>query len=271
MALDLEIWKIYWIPKAEEGKWRLIAMLVAPYRIWARHCNKTIAKWIRALNRDWIAYGPGCSAEGTTYEAAIEAERYTGRYHDTVVTIVGDLEKGFEKVIHSRLRQAAKAHGFPVQILELALNMYKAARRIRCGSAYSRPVYTNMGVLAGCPIAMAALLLASIDPVEEFLRTKPKYLSVFKVYVDDFSLTFTFGGCDYNADYVSEMVDTAYRELNTQLKRVGLVLSRDKNKSVTNKEEVAHAIEKRMSDLHMQTESQMVKLGVDYAAGTPIG
>ena len=38
--------------------------------------------------------------------------------------------------------------------------MYKAARRIRYGSAYSRPVYTKVGVLAGCPVAMGLLLLA---------------------------------------------------------------------------------------------------------------
>ena len=268
-----DIWRMatmVMIPKAEEGKWRLIAMLVAPYRIWARHCNKIIAKWIRTLDRSWTAYGPGCSAEGTTYEAALEAERHTGRYTDTVITAIGDLEKGFEKVIHGRLRHAAEVHRFPKRILEFALNMYKSERRIRCGTAYSRAVKTNMGVLAGCPIAMAALLLACIDPVHYFLRSGPRNLSVFKVYVDDFSLTFTFGGCNYNADHMAEVVEDTYRKLDALLGEAGLLLSYDKNKSVTNNTDVAARLVKRMSNIKMKTADQIVKLGVDYAAGKPV-
>ena len=268
-----EVWRnatMVMIPKAEEGKWRLIAMLVAPYRIWARHCNKTIAHWMREQDREWVAYGPGCSAEGATYDAALEAERHTGRYTDTVVTIIGDLEKGFEKVIHRRLRAAAKAYKFPMTILNLALNMYKSNRRIRCGSAYSRPVKTNMGVLAGCPIAMVALLLACIDPVEEFLRWGPRYLSVFKVYVDDFSLTFTFGGCNYNPHYMAEVVEASYRKLGENLRGAGLVLSIDKNKAVTNNSEVEATLTKNLKDIRLKCTDQIVKLGVDYAAGNPI-
>ena len=91
-----------------------------------------------------------------------------------------------------------------------------------------------MGVLAGCPIAMVALLLVCIDPVEEFLRWKPDNLSVFKVYVDDFSLTYTFGGCKYSPAYMAATVETSYRKLVEVLAKAGLYLSKDKYKAVTN-------------------------------------
>ena len=257
------------LPKADPGKWRLIAILPTPYRIWARHANRVIAQWIRDQDRTWVAYGPGCSAEGTTYEAALEAERHTGRYNGTVVTVVGDLEKGFEKVLHNNLVKAAKAYGLPMKIVRLALNMYRAGRRIRCGTAYSKEVFTNMGVLAGCPVAMVALMLSCIDPVEEFLRLGPRCLSVFKVYVDDFSLTFTFNE-RMGPNEVVDTVSTYYRKLDALLRRTGLKLSLDKNKSVTNKTTVAQILTKQMSDVKMASEKQLVKLGVDYAGGCQI-
>ena len=57
---------------------------------------------------------------------------------------------------------------FPLDNLVLALSMYTAGRRIRCGKAYSVPVVTKVGVLAGCPLAMGLLLISIVDPVEDF-------------------------------------------------------------------------------------------------------
>ena len=49
----------------------------------------------------------------------------------------------------------------------------------------------------------------------------PQHLSVFKAYVDNFSLTFTFGGCEYNANHMAEIVDHGYRKLGENLRRAG--------------------------------------------------
>ena len=70
--------------------------------------------------------------------------------------------------------------------------MYKAERRIRYGNAFSKAVYTKVGVLAGCPVAMGLLLLAVIDPVDRFWKNIPRELASLKVYVDDFVLSFIF-------------------------------------------------------------------------------
>ena len=118
-------------------------------------------------------------------------------------------------------------------------------------------------------MAMVALMLACIDPVEEFLRWGPCSLSIFKIYVDDFSLTFTFGG-GVAATYVVEVVEEAYRKLDTVLRYTGLKLSIDKNKSVSNKVEVATQLKKRLADMKMKSDAEIVKLGVDYAAGCPV-
>ena len=111
-------------------------------------------------------------------------------------------------------------YGFPEEALHLALDMYRAPRRIRCGAAYSQPVLTNMGVLAGCPIAMGLLLLASIDPIETFMKSVPKQLDLLMVYVDDLNLTFTFKDTEdvrYGKGYIAFQVNSTYRRLHAQL------------------------------------------------------
>ena len=44
------------------------------------------------------------------------------------ITIISDLEKGFEKVGHDHIAEATDKYGFPKRILRLALDMYRAAR-----------------------------------------------------------------------------------------------------------------------------------------------
>ena len=167
-------------------------MLVTPYRIWARRAGEDVSRWMAALDRSWIANGPGKAAEAAAYDIAIDAEasQYDG---DAInVTVAADLEKGFERVKHDVIRRNAVLYNFPSRILEPALSMYKAERRIRYGNAFSKAVYTKVGVLAGCPVAMGLLLLAVIDPVDRFWKTIPRELASLKVYVDDFVLSFIF-------------------------------------------------------------------------------
>ena len=196
------------IPKTEENKWRLIAILATPYRVWARRAGELVSIWAEKMadyGASWIGYGPGKSSEAAVYLAALIAEGGSGRNDDVTVTMISDLEKGFEKVLHTKLVVAAKVYDFPQTVLHLALDMYRADRRIRCGAAFSRAVRTNMGVLAGCPIAMGALLLATMDPMERFMQSIPRHLNLNMVYVDDFNLTFTFkeGMVKWTAEYMA--------------------------------------------------------------------
>ena len=77
------------IPKTEEGKWRLIAILVAPYRIWARRAGEDVSLWAESMAKKgmkWIAYGPKKSSEHATYEAALRAEACGGKYEEIAIT-----------------------------------------------------------------------------------------------------------------------------------------------------------------------------------------
>ena len=109
--------------------------------MWAKEAAREVSKWMAGLDRDWVAFGPGCAAEDAAYDICLDTEA-ANEEETFTVTIISDLEKGFEKVLHDNIAKAAETYGFP---LRLALDMYRAARRIKCGDALSMPTYTTQG------------------------------------------------------------------------------------------------------------------------------
>ena len=98
----------------------------------------------------------------------------------------------FEKVVHQKIKKNAKRYKFPWKKLALGLDMYKAPRRIRCGNALCRKLWTSIGVLAGCPIAMGALLLAMLPAMDKFTEMESEGLKSLDVYVDDVTTLYEF-------------------------------------------------------------------------------
>ena len=280
------------IPKAEAFKWRLIAMLVTPYRIWARAAGEDVSVWMSSLNRDWIANGPKKSAEDAVYQLSIKTEGDASEYGRVDVAVIDDLEKGFEKVSHDELRSKARVYRFPEVIMNVALSMYTGARRIRCGKAFSKAAHTQVGVLAGCPIAMGLLLLANLDPVDRFWKALPAHIQFsivgLKVYVDDFMMVFSFDTNKVTGDQIVTRVRGAYTRLSRQIKRAGGNFAVGKGKVAATGHQLALSIAKSLNCCTCGTQDcfsdrckcdtnhkimptkNMVMLGVDYAAGRPV-
>jgi len=230
------------IPKAEAYKWRLIAMLCTYYRIWARRTGEDVSRWMATLDRDWIANGPGKSSEHAIYDIALDAEAHDNDPNGVEVTMMDDLEKGFEKVVHSNLLSKAEIYNFPCSKLPLALSMYTGRRRIRCGKAFSKPVCTTVGVLAGCPIAMGLLLLSIIDPVDRFWKTSPTAMVRLKIYVDDFALNFRFNQREHTTDQMVMCAANAYRTIETAILQQGANFAKGKGKIVASQPALAKQI-----------------------------
>ena len=222
---DWRIANMVMIPKAEAFKWRHIAMLVTPYRIWARAAGEDVSAWMIALKRDCVANGPKKAAEDAVHDIAISTEANVGEYNRIDVAMIDDLEKGFEKVEHDTIRLKSEVYHFPPVVLKMALSMYTGARRIRCGKAFSKAAYTKVGVLAGCSIAMGLFLLANLDPVDRFWKELPKQIlsSIvdFKVYVDDFMIIFSFDRNKVIDGQINMRIRGAYTRLATKIKEAG--------------------------------------------------
>ena len=171
-----------------------------------------------SLKREWIANGPKKASEDVVYEIALDAEMAAGNYGHISVVMMDDLEKGFEKVNHADLLDKATIYGFPPNICTLAVVMYQSPRRIRCAAAYSKSTTTTRGVLAGCPIAMGLLLLANLNPVDDFWRNLPSRIkcniSNFKVYVDHFIIACRFDTNKLSHDEIQTMVTGTYIRLS---------------------------------------------------------
>ena len=246
-------WPVQWkdavmvmIPKAEQFKWRLIALLVTPYRIWARDAGRKISAWTTGLKRDWIANGPKKSSEDAAYDIALYSEIAAGNLGQISVVIMDDLEKGFEKVNHADLLAKASIYGFPSDIAKLAIAMYRSPRRIRCGMAYSRATRTNRGVLAGCPIAMGLLLLANLKPVDDFWANLPPRIRdnivVFRVYVDDFIIAFRLDSNKLSVDEMQTIVAVAYIRLSSAITKTGANFALGKGRVTATDIELANKI-----------------------------
>ena len=72
--------------------------------------------------------------------------------------------------------------------------MYRAQRRIKCGAAVCSLVWTRMGVLAGRPVAMGALCLVLLSPMDQLMREVPTSLTTLRVHVDDFTVAHRVDG-----------------------------------------------------------------------------
>ena len=83
-----------------------------------------------------------------------------------------------------------------------------------------------------------------MDPMEKFMKSIPKQLSLSMAYVDDFNLTFYFkdGLAKWTADYIAFQVDITYRRLQNELESAGLFISPEKNKIVSNNDQVLKKI-----------------------------
>lgn len=94
--------------------------------------------------------------------------------------------------------------------------------------------------------------------------------------MDDFHLTFTFNdeSTKHSAEFIAFQVDITYRRLQQELKEAELYILFEKNKAVSNSDKVIETLEAQMADVAPTkkplTHQQVVKLGVDYAAGKTI-
>ena len=123
-----------------------------------------------------------------------------------------------------------------------------------------------MGVLAGCPIAMGALCLAVIEPMDILMREVPNALADIKVYVDDFTITHRVDGkqSPYNA---AQQLAGIVARLHELLATVHLYCSVDKNQVLTNSLNYQQIVTHALAQWKYQSVETTKLLGVDYAGG----
>ena len=101
------------------------------------------------------------------------------------ISLFLDLSTFYETVSHSLLHSNAIEVGFPLLVLNGAVQIYRGARILQGDSQSSPPAYAQRGILAGCPVA-PALSKVALFPVCKRVHQEG-LATVLDVWIDDIS------------------------------------------------------------------------------------
>eukprot|EP00971_Amphidinium_carterae_P241328 4791843-Amphidinium_carterae.1 len=117
------------------GERRPIALLPQVYRLWSACCRADVVAW-RQLCKDRGETPVGQGALDETFDLAYLTEQRTAAgQHQAGVFL--DCSKCYERVPLSMLEQFAIESGYPLYVLNVALNVYSGQRRVLVRGAVS--------------------------------------------------------------------------------------------------------------------------------------
>ncbi len=247
----------------------MIGFTPAIYRIWARtrflDCRRVMESRVA---RPFLPAAPGRGAIQAVWDLSFETEVAKAQGLDSA-TATFDLKQYYEWLTMEELGRGAKRHGLPRLIATLLAHLYSGPRRIRVGTAISRPVYPRRSVLAGCPFALIIIRVITINPIENVLRLIDQRFKgwqatcSFFLYVDDAAITTTG-------------TSSAVRFLHKWVRRIVLQwisrvlkkhIAAGKSRCIVTSAAIKNALEDDLKPLGIVTSMEGEILGVDYAAG----
>ena len=112
-----------------DGGRRPIGVLPSIVRVWERTLKEHVQRWLRENRREFDWATQGRSAESAAWHQALIDEAAAGQ-GGASATVFLDPTKAFEHVKLEDVWSAAKALGFPLQILGPAVEASPSARRM---------------------------------------------------------------------------------------------------------------------------------------------
>ncbi len=177
------------------GGARLIGLIIALYRIWARLRYEDVQRALESrLGRPFHTAAPGEGAAMAAATASLLGEAAHGR-GEASATTMADIEQFYEQISFTELISGAAAFGLPPAVTSLVMHQYAGPRRLRVGQAHSQAVYPTRSVIPGCTWATVLIRMMVIGPAEKFLRAVQQRCTGFDVsinlniYVDDLAVT----------------------------------------------------------------------------------
>ncbi len=176
------------LPKASGGH-RPIGIAPAVYRLWSKARRAEADEWEARHPRAFFSACRGNGPVDTMWRLAARQEARCAE-GEVAATISEDVQSFFETVDRARLVTEARALGFPIPVLKAALAAYSAARVVTMNGRISREVYPEVGVVAGCSLAMALTKLYCIRAFDEVTEQIPPAVKL-DTFVDDLTLSAT--------------------------------------------------------------------------------
>ena len=247
--------------RKKSGAYRVVGNLTTFYRIWTRVRLPIVQDWERDRPSDifWATAGRG--ADVAVHAAAIQCDVAVSKGRTAAGGQI-DVWKCFEVLTHVTIVEQALLSGFPLDILRVAISMYRSERYLVLDKATAGPVFCAKGVTAGCTLAMAILRSTLLPTLEDFYHEvcAPKEITL-QVFVDDLSLL-VMG----SLDFVVRNTPYALRILLQRLETLYLHAADDKRKLIATAKTAALILPK-IADLNFTAEPCVEQLGIDFAAG----
>ena len=168
------------------GGTRPIGLFTAYYRTWSKARQGEASKWNAIHDRWFFAAGKGRSTSDPVWRQSVRNQLSTSE-GGHVASLCWDLRTFYESMSHTRLREQALLHDFPVALADVAINAYKMARLLTYEGQASDELFPAHGIVAGDSLSDALVKLYYLQVFDDFVA-KNKDVEL-DVYFDDIQLT----------------------------------------------------------------------------------
>ena len=241
---------------------RPIALCHVVYKCWLKTRYHLVNKWLQDFKNiaPWDAARPGIAAIDICVKRVLMAEIAKARQKSRISLFL-DLSTFYETVSHSLLHSNAVEVGFPLVVLNGAVQIYRGARILQGDSQSSPPAYAQKGILAGCPVA-PALSKVALFPVCNAVHQNG-LATVLDVWIDDISADVEH----FDPQIAARRAYKLYSLFKELLPTSELLLNFKKSAFTCSDPKAAAALKKLLEDGDPKVCGVAKDLGVDNSGG----
>ena len=241
---------------------RPIALCHVVYKCWLKTRYHLVNKWLQDFKNiaPWDAARPGIAAIDICVKRVLMAEIAKARQKSRISLFL-DLSTFHETVSHSLLHSNAIEVGFPLVVLNGAVQIYRGARILQGDSQSSPPAYAQKGILAGCPVA-PALSKVALFPVCNAVHQNG-LATVLDVWIDDISADVEH----FDPQIAARRAYKLYSLFKELLPTSELLLNFKKSAFTCSDPKAAAALKKLLEDGDPKVCGVAKDLGVDNSGG----
>ena len=251
------------------GGSRLIGVAAALYRCWSKIRYADLRDELEArLARSFLAAAPQQGSLRAVSELALRAEQAQLKGLESAAALV-DISKFYESLDLVDVAQAADYMGVPRPVISLCLSFYLAPRRIRVGRSWSKPLFPQRSIVAGCTWAMIYIRCLILGPAERFLAELRALACghelnlLLRIYVDDVTLLVS-SALERLKRFVTVAAGRLVSWISGTLK---LAVARDKLVCIASSVAVRRALQPTVGALGYKVVLVAPCLGADFTAG----
>jgi hypothetical protein len=249
------------IPKPRGGH-RPIALFKAMFRLWGKARNRLLASWATSLCSATFTMSPTRRiTDGIFRELVRSLLAQAKQTH--IVEMHMDISKFFDHVCRLPLADLAVIAHYPVQLLQLSLDVYGAERRIvlDCGLV-SAPVWARDGIMAGSPHAVFETMAYLVAAARTFVQLYPEPRHHLTIFVDDVAVQATG---DTEDECISKFVQAASWLISHLQDELRLPIETEKTFLLGTSDSLVHQAAVSAGEFAGTTVTEVRKLGTNYS------